>query len=472
MEQEEKRLEQFRRLRKEIRGSQETLVVGIDISKDTHNAFMRTTPGKTLYRRLIFNNTREGFETLLLQVEAVRMQHGLKEVVFGMEPTANYHKPLGEFLINKEQQVVLVSPETVKQNRPLFDGRWNKHDGKDCANIADLMCQGKCLFYEYPSLELRDLRNLLSLNRKLKKLEQGLRLRIRNHLVAQYFPEMDQYCHWGANEGLALVRWCLDPAVMGKLSDEELVKRVHTEGRTMAQRKRLSALKDKAPSSIGCQFGDSVEFEGQSVVKLLKEVRQRMADTRARIEQVCLKFKEYSCLLSIPGFGPSLSAMVLGAIGNPWRFQNGSAGYQDGGLGSLGQSERKVPGFARGIEERQGRDSLCVVPGGNGGIDSGQTLCGVLHRSAAQSGKRKRDQDQETGKARGQVVDDCLDLDEKTGAFRSAVSRCRRPADRSAQERQDQKWGYTQGPTRHRSSFIGQIWKLFLKAHNRNEPSA
>jgi transposase len=323
MEREEKRLEQFRRLRKEIRGSQETLVVGIDISKDTHNAFMRTTPGKTLYRRLIFNNTREGFETLLLQVEAVRMQHGLKEVVFGMEPTANYHKPLGEFLINKEQQVVLVSPEAVKQNRPLLDGRWNKHDGKDCANIADLMCQGKCLFYEYPSLELRDLRNLLSLNRKLKKLEPGLRLRIRNHLVAQYFPEMDQYCHWGANEGLALVRWCLDPVVMGKLSDEELVKRVHTEGRTMAQRRRLSALKDKAPSSIGCQFGDSVEFEGQSVVKLLKEVRQRMADTRARIEQACLKFKEYSCLLSIPGFGPTLSAMVLGAIGNPWRFQNG-----------------------------------------------------------------------------------------------------------------------------------------------------
>ena len=324
MEREVKRLEQFRRLRKEIRGTQDYLVVGIDISKDTHNALMRTTPGKILYRRLTFNNTREGFETLLVQVEAVRAQHGLREVVFGMEPTANYHKPLGEFLINQEQQVVLVSTEAVKQNRPLLDGRWNNHDGKDCANIADLMCQGKCLFYEYPTLELRDLRNLLSLNRKLKKLEQGLRLRIRNHLVAQYFPEMDQYCHWGANEGLALVRWCLDPTVMAVLSDEELGKRLGIQGRTIAQRKRLSALKGQAPSSIGCQFGDSIEFEGQSVVKLLKEVRQAMADTQERIEQVCQKFKGYSYLLSIPGFGPTLSAMVLGAIGNPWRFQNGA----------------------------------------------------------------------------------------------------------------------------------------------------
>jgi transposase len=95
-------------------------------------------------------------------------------------------------LINQGHQIVLVSPQAAKQNRLLLDGRWNKHDGKDCANVAaDLICQGKCLYYEYPSAELRDLRNLLSLNRKLKKIEPGLRLRMRNHLVAQYFSELD-----------------------------------------------------------------------------------------------------------------------------------------------------------------------------------------------------------------------------------------------------------------------------------------
>src|SRR4029077_13456172 len=96
------------------------------------------------------------------------------------------------------------------------------------------------------------------------------------------------------------------------------------QSRTLAQRRRLSALREKAPSFIGCRFGISVEFEGQSTVKLLKEVRQTISETEEKIEQVCLRFKEYPCLLSIPGFGPSLSAMVLGAIGNPWRFQNGA----------------------------------------------------------------------------------------------------------------------------------------------------
>lgn len=324
MRTEASRLEEFRQLRKEIRGCEECLIVGIDVAKDTHNAFLGTPTGRTLYRRLIFQNSREGFERFLLQAEAVRVQHGLTKVVFGMEPTANYHKPLGEFLIHKDQTVVLVAPQAVKHNRPLLDGRWDKHDGKDCANVADLISQGKCLYYEDPPSDLRDLRNLLSFKRKLKKLEHGLRMRIRNHLVAQYFPEMDQLCNWGEHEGLAMVRWCLDPTVVAGLPYQELLSRLHTQGKTVAQRRRLSALWEKAPTSIGCRSGGSVEFEGQELVKLLKEVRQTISETEGKIEQVCRKFPEYPCLLSIPGFGSSLSAMVLGAIGNPWRFCNGA----------------------------------------------------------------------------------------------------------------------------------------------------
>jgi transposase len=66
---------------------------------------------------------------------------GLPKVVFGVEPTANYHKPLGEHLIKCGRMVVLVSGVAVKRNRELLDGRWDKHDTKDAANIADLISQ-------------------------------------------------------------------------------------------------------------------------------------------------------------------------------------------------------------------------------------------------------------------------------------------------------------------------------------------
>ena len=43
------RLEQFRQFRKEVRGSKDYLIVGIDIAKDKHHAFFGTATGKHYY---------------------------------------------------------------------------------------------------------------------------------------------------------------------------------------------------------------------------------------------------------------------------------------------------------------------------------------------------------------------------------------------------------------------------------------
>ncbi len=50
------RLEQFLQLKKEIRGSEKYLIVGIDAAKDKHNAFFGTALGKTLVKSLVFDN--------------------------------------------------------------------------------------------------------------------------------------------------------------------------------------------------------------------------------------------------------------------------------------------------------------------------------------------------------------------------------------------------------------------------------
>ncbi len=102
------RLKEFRQFRKEVRGSREHLLVGIDVAKDRHHAFFGTATGKTVFRRLVFENNLEGFRKLLAQAEVMKVREGLKKVVFGMEPTGNYHKPLGEHLIRCGHGVVLL----------------------------------------------------------------------------------------------------------------------------------------------------------------------------------------------------------------------------------------------------------------------------------------------------------------------------------------------------------------------------
>ena len=304
--------------------------------------------GKTLFRRLVFGNDREGFERLLLQAEAMRIQDGLKKVVFGLEPTANYHKPLGEYLITGGHGVVLVSTKSVKGNRESLDGRWDKHDTKDSANVADLISQGKCLYYEYPEMKLRELRSLLSLRRRLKRQEHGLTVRIRNHLLAQYFPELDRYFGRSESMGLAIVRWCLDPSVIAGLAYDEFARLVAPGKRSIRQQGRLREIWQKASVSIGCEVGEAVGFEAKVMVEGLRQIRQSIGETDEQITGLCVGFPEYEYLLSIPGYGPVVSSKVLGAIGNPFRFTRGKqvlkmAGLDLGAHRSGKRSDAAVP---------------------------------------------------------------------------------------------------------------------------------
>ena len=94
MKTEDNRLREYYHLKTVIRGSNAYLIVGIDVGKDKHNAFLGTATGKSLYRRLMFDNSQKGFELLLAQVESVKLQNNLKHIVFGVEPTANFDGPV------------------------------------------------------------------------------------------------------------------------------------------------------------------------------------------------------------------------------------------------------------------------------------------------------------------------------------------------------------------------------------------
>jgi transposase len=332
------------------------LIVGIDIAKDKHHAFFGTATGTTLLKRLIFDNTIEGFEKLLDQTKAIQTVHNLKKVVLGLEPTANYHKPLGEFLIRGGKMVVLLAGVSVKRNRELLDGRWDKHDDKDAANVADLISQGKCLFYEYPVIEIRDLRNLLSLKRKLRKQEHGYRVRIRNQLIAQYFPELDRYSGYAETE--SVVRWCLDPSRIAGFENDQFETMVSSGRQTLAKKKRLDDIQKLAIASIGCEVGEGASFDAKIMAEGVRYIRKAIQETEAKIEETCKQFPEYDYLLTIPGFGPDVSAKVLGAIGNPHRFFNQKQVLKTAGLDLSANRSGKTSQASMPIISKQGKADL------------------------------------------------------------------------------------------------------------------
>jgi transposase len=350
------RLEQFHQLKKEIRGSEKYLIVGIDAAKEKHNAFFGTARGKTLVKSLVFDNTLEGFQKLLAYVERIKVQYSLTAVVFGIEPTASYHKPLAEHLTKCGHMVVLVGGKAVKNNRQLLDGRWDKNDGKDAANVADLIAQGKCLFYEYPLMTLRNVRILIALKRRLKKREQGMSLCIRNNIIAQYFPELDR--HYGSLETLAVVRECLDPSAIAGMEYDAFYRTVAPGRTTLAKDRRVGAIWRAAVDSIGCTMGEAASFEAQVMVDSLKQLRQTIKSVEDKLKDACLEFPEYTYLLSIPGFGPDLSAKVLGGIGNPHRFTSAKQVLKMAGLDLCANRSGKTSNSATPVISKQGKSDL------------------------------------------------------------------------------------------------------------------
>jgi transposase len=91
----------------------------------------------------------------------------------------------------------------------------------------------------------------------------------------------------------------------------------------MEKRRRLEEVWEKAGESIGCEQVPGVNHEAKIMVEGLKQIRAMIKETEDQIKELCEQFPEYHYILTIPGFGPDVSAKVLGAIGDPDRFQNG-----------------------------------------------------------------------------------------------------------------------------------------------------
>ena len=245
----------FRKMKSSVRGSEKYLLVGIDVPKNKHHAFFGTPNGRTLRKNMVFDNNLKGFENLRGLAGDLKSQHGLTEIVYGLEPTASYHKPLAEYLLRQKEQVVYVSNVAVAKNRALLDGRWDKNDKKDAANVADLVGQSRCLFYELPQENLRELRSLIGFRIKLKKEEHALKMRLRNNVFAQFFPELDQlYIKAGQPDDLILsiAEHCLDPREIAAMEFDAFLKLITKRKIRIEQEKRLRELWEVAGESVGC----------------------------------------------------------------------------------------------------------------------------------------------------------------------------------------------------------------------------
>jgi len=118
----------------------------------------------------------------------------------------------------------------------------------------------------------------------------------------------------------AVIGSCCSPEQIASLDYESFFAKVVTVYKGKRQEEHLFRIWQCARASIGCQAGNAPLYEGKVLIDQLLHLRQIIKELDEQIATLCSGFEEYPCLLSIPGIGPAISATILAAIGNPYRF--------------------------------------------------------------------------------------------------------------------------------------------------------
>lgn len=304
--------------------SAHTLIVGIDVAKNSHWACIMD--GKTelmVGSSFCFKNSREGFERLLNVVANAKKKTGATSVVFGVEPTGHYWKPLAEFLKRAKMNLVTVNPYHVKRRKEFDDNSPAKNDRKDAWLVARLVQEASFFAVHLFEGVYAELRNLTQLRHQHRIRLNSLMNQVQA-VLDECFPEYcDVFTKLLGQASLYLLTHRAFPVDVLGVSVEQLASELKSVTKSRVGLKRVLKLREAASRSIGVTEGLEASRlrlkhllqEAQYVSSMIDEVEAAMAEA---LESTGLA----KYLLSIPGIGVVIAASLLGEIGNPERFED------------------------------------------------------------------------------------------------------------------------------------------------------
>jgi len=279
------RVKRFRELKATLRTNRKRLLVGLDIARSEHVAHLRHAHTRIVLPKLVIPNSTGGFAELWARIEQAQRATGCREVVCGLEPTGTYHEAVATFLEGQGVDVVLVSSAVAYWNRRTQDGTWDKNDRKDAANCADLLEQGKVLFYSQPDGPRAELRRLVRCLRRARGELAACKARWRTTLRPALGP---------MGEPLPSRLRAELPAVL------QAWERA-APGRPAVAKGRLPLGLATACADLGAQ---------------VTAIQARIGVIEGALTPLAERLPAYALLRTIPGVGPTVAAILLAEIGD------------------------------------------------------------------------------------------------------------------------------------------------------------
>ena len=300
-----------------------TLVVGIDIGKETHYARAFDYRGIELAKLLIFRNTAEGFETLDRWMQDICKQQEKTEVIAGFEPTGHYWFTLGDHLKRQGHKLAIVNPFHVKRTKELDDNSPTKNDRKDPKTIAMLVKDGRYRDVYIPEDIYQELREAVAERERLQERLIAINNRVVRWLDIR-FPEFTGvFKKWTGKTALLTLRNFPTPAKVLEAGEEKIMSTWRTEVKRSVGKKRAQALVKAASRSIGRATGQiASEVSLQNLLAEYELYHAQHERLEQLIRELLLQVPNAAKLLGIKGVGLITAATFVGEIGDIHRFRH------------------------------------------------------------------------------------------------------------------------------------------------------
>ena len=334
----------------------ETLVVGIDIGKETHYARAFDYRGIELARLLKFSNTDQGFQRLEQWMRDICKQQEKTEIIAGFEPTGHYWFTLGDHLKSQGHKLAIVNPFHVKRTKELDDNSPTKNDRKDPKTIAMLVKDGRYREVYIPDDIYQELREAVSERERLQEQLTSIYNRVVRWLDIR-FPEFTTvFKDWRRNAALITLRSFPTPEKVMEMGVDKIVETWRKQMKR-ASLKRAEALVKAASRSVGRTSG-KVASEA-SLQNLLAEYDlycQQYDKQEQLMQDLLMQVPNADKLLDIKGVGLITAATFVGEVGDISRFQDPRQIQKLAGLNLVENSSGKHKG--KTTISRRGRRRL------------------------------------------------------------------------------------------------------------------
>ena len=289
--------------------------IGIDIAKYSHFASVVSSDGEIIVKPFSFQNSREGFMKLVEEIE------NFQDCLIGLESTGHYAENLIYFLYERNYKIALINPI---QTDSLRDSniRKTKTDKLDTMLIVECLILKKYSLVNFQDINIIKLRRLSRFRMELIQQQTRIKTQLTGCLDI-VFPELSRFFKGNLHLNTSY-------ALLEKYSSANSIRSVRIDGLTNLLYNNSKGkytyddaliLKNLAKNSVGLD-NPSIDLQIKCLITQLRLYKKQIKDID--LEIITLMKIINSKIITIPGIGYNLGAMIISEIGDIKRFSNPS----------------------------------------------------------------------------------------------------------------------------------------------------